>query len=222
MTKKNETDPLLNPEEPKKKTRITLKNEEKILNAAEIIIAEYGFHGTTIDLIAEQAQISKPNLLYYFRTKQDLYIAVLKRTIDVWVSALTQLDPDGDPRIELGKYIADKIDMSRDRPLESRIFANEILRGAQLLKHYLSTELKNIVDEKAKTIKHWIELGKIAPVEPIHLLFLIWAATQHYADFSVQVSALTGKNEGPDHNDFETIKASLNHIILSGILTRKD
>jgi hypothetical protein len=52
--------------------------------------------------------------------------------------------------------------------------------------------LKALVDEKAAVIRGWAEAGRIAPVDPYHLIFSIWATTQHYADFDVQVRGILG------------------------------
>jgi TetR/AcrR family transcriptional regulator len=63
------------------KTRIQLKNEGRILDAAQEVFATYGYHGATIDEVANRAGISKPNLHYYFKRKRELYLAVLRRTL---------------------------------------------------------------------------------------------------------------------------------------------
>jgi TetR/AcrR family transcriptional regulator len=201
----------------KKKTRITLRNEDKILDAAQEVIAEFGFHGATIDLIAERAGISKPNLHYYFPTKVDLQIAALKRTLDVWVDSLAKLDPQGDPAEQLSRYIAEKVQMAQQSPVASRVFANEILRGAPLLNDYLRTELRALVTRKVKIIQGWIDQGKLAPVDPTHLIFLIWAATQHYADFAPQVRAVLGvKSLTPGF--FQEVQTFLCSVVLRGVL----
>jgi TetR/AcrR family transcriptional regulator len=203
----------------KKKTRITLRNEEKIVDAAQGVIAEFGFHGATIDLIAERAGISKPNLHYYFPTKVDVQIAALKRTLDVWVDSLAKLDPLGDPAEQLSRYIAEKVEMAHQNPVASRVFANEILRGAPLLNEYLRTELRGLVKQKAKVIQGWIDQGKLAPIEPVCLVFLIWAATQHYADFAPQVHAVLGvKSLTPGF--FQEVQTFLCNIVLRGVLPR--
>ena len=205
----------------KKKTRITLRNEEKILDAAQGVIAEFGFHGATIDLIAERAGISKPNLHYYFPTKVDLQIAALRRTLDVWIYSLAKLDPEGDPAVQLSRYIAEKIEMAHQNPVASRVFANEILRGAPLLNGYLRTELKALVAQKAKVIRSWIAQGKLAPIEPAYLVFLIWAATQHYADFAPQVRAVLGvKSLTPGF--FQEVQTFLCSVVLRGVLPRPE
>lgn len=203
----------------KKKTRIQKRNERKILDSAEEIFAEYGFGGATVDLISDKAQISQPNLHYYFKTKKTLYIAVLNRVLESWVTPLSTLDPDGDPATELSRYIAEKMEMTRRHPAASRVFANEILHGAPELETYLRTDLKQTVDRKAHVIRHWTQSGKLVDVDPYHLIFLIWAATQHYADFLPQVKAVLDIKR-LNKAEFKAIETSLCTIILNGILPR--
>ena len=201
------------------KTRIQQHNERKILDAADIVFAKSGFAGATIDAIADRARISKPNLHYYFKTKRLLYLAVLGRVLARWLAPLATLDPKGDPANELARYIAAKLELTRRYPTASRVFANEILHGAPELGVYLRTDLKRTVELKTGVIAHWIATGQLVDVDPLHLLFLIWAATQHYADFAPQVKALTDwKRFGEP--EFASVRRSLVAIILNGVLPR--
>ena len=202
------------------KTRIQLKNEARILDAAQEVFATYGYQGATIDEVADRAGISKPNLHYYYKRKRDLYLAVLRRTLEIWLVPLRELDRNGDPAVELGNYIAQKVQFSRRFPAASRVFANEIVQGAPFLKGYLQTSLRDVVERKAAVIQHWIDEGKLAPVDPYHLIFLIWAATQHYADFTPQVKAVMNVPR-LKQSHFHEIEQSLSRIILHGVLARK-
>ena len=199
------------------KTRIQLKNEGRILDAAQEVFATYGYHGATIDEVADRAGISKPNLHYYFKRKRDLYLAVLRRTLEIWLVPLRELDRTGDPAEEIGKYIAQKVQLSRRFPAASRVFANEIVQGAPFLKGYLQTNLREVVERKAAVIQHWIDQGKLAPIDPYHLIFLIWAATQHYADFTPQIKAVMNVSR-LNQGDFRKAEQSLTRIILHGVL----
>ena len=201
------------------KTRIQVRNEARILDAAQTVFAEHGFRGATVDRIAARAKMSKPNVHYYFKRKTDLYLAVLMRTLDIWLAPFKELDPDGEPAVELRHYISAKLKFSRDNPTASRIFATEILQGAPVLERYLGEDLRQLVERKAKVIRHWIDTGKLAEVDPYHLVFLIWAATQHYADFTPQVTAVMGRKQ-LGKAEFERIEESLCKIILSGLLPR--
>ncbi|GAB4136245.1 MAG: HTH-type transcriptional regulator RutR [Rhodothalassiaceae bacterium] len=200
-----------------KKTRIQAINEARILDAAQEIFAAYGFHGATIDRIAERAEMSKPNLHYYFKRKTDLYIAALRRTLEIWLAPLSELDPEGDPAEELRGYIREKVEMARKAPIASRVFANEILQGAPFLKRYLETDLREMVEKKTTVFRRWTEEGKLRPIDPYHLLFLLWAATQHYADFQPQVLAVMRQSR-MTRKDFERVADSLCDIVLNGIL----
>ncbi len=176
----------------KTRTRIQREKTELILSAALDVFSTYGFRGSTIDQIARQAGLSKPNLLYYFDGKEAIHARLLERLLDTWLEPLKRLDPTGEPVDEILAYVHRKLEMARDFPRESRLFANEILQGAPRIMDQIEGPLKALVDEKARVIRGWSDAGKIAPVDPHHLIFSIWATTQHYADFDVQVSVVLG------------------------------
>lgn len=180
------------------RTRIQQKNTVAILEAALEVFSQFGFRGSTLDQIARAASLSKPNLLYYFASKEAIHLALLSGLMDTWLDPLRALDPDGDPTGEILAYVRRKLEMSRDYPRESRLFANEILQGAPRMEGAIRGELKALVDEKAAVIKGWSDAGRIANVNPYHLIFSIWSLTQHYADFDVQVRMiLEGREDDP-------------------------
>jgi TetR/AcrR family transcriptional regulator len=202
----------------KRRTRIQALNRQIILGAALEVFSAYGYRGSTIDQIAEKAGMSKPNLLYYFRRKQDIYRAVLETTLATWLEPLEQLDADGDPIEEISKYIRLKLQMSREMPLESRLFANEILHGAPVISEFLGGPLKDLVDRKAKVIRRWVAEGRLTQIDPVHLIFMIWATTQHYADFDVQVRAVLG--DAADDDPIAAAEKTVMTIFCDGLKPR--
>ena len=202
-------------------TRAGEANSERILDAALEVFAAYGFRGARIDQIAAAAGLSKPNLLYYFRTKEALYTAVLSRTLDMWLEPLRELDSRSDPREALSAYIGRKLAYSRSHPAASRLFALEVLQGAPHLDQALSGTLRDLVEAKSRTIEGWISEGRLRPIDPKHLIFAIWATTQHYADFATQISALTGQSLADDEF-YDTTRAMLATILIEGVLPRED
>ena len=189
-------------------TRIQKKNHATILKAGLEVFSQFGFRGSTIDQVAEAAGLSKPNLLYYFPSKEAIYTALLSQLLENWLEPLKALDRDGDPVEELLAYAKRKLAMSQHFPQESRLFANEIIQGAPRIGDVLSGELKDLVDETATVIEAWVAAGRIKPVNPYHLIFSIWALTQHYADFDVQVRAIMG-----DQDPFESAEDHLEAVI---------
>lgn len=181
----------------KPRTRIQEKNSATILEAALDVFSLHGFRGATLDQIAEVAGLSKPNLLYYFPSKEAVHTALLSRLLDTWLDPLRSMKSDGEPTAEIMAYVRRKLELSRDYPRESRLFANEILQGAPRIMAAIEGDLKALVDDKAAVLRGWMDQGGIARLDPYHLIFSIWALTQHYADFDVQVRAVLGEGHDP-------------------------
>ena len=198
------------------RTRIQREKQDVILDAALDVFSVQGFRGATIDQIAEAAGMSKPNLLYYFASKEEIHRRLLEDMLDLWLDPLRALDATGDPIPEIRSYIRRKLEMARDFPRESRLFANEMLQGAPHAIDVLEGELKLLVDDKAEVIEAWMKAGKITRTDPYHLLFSIWATTQHYADFDVQVRAVLGKDRGGDGR-FEDAARYLENLFMDGL-----
>ena len=177
------------------KGQIRQFNEARILAAAERVFAGAGFGGATMAAIAEAAGLPKANLHYYFGSKQELYRTVLAQILKDWLEPTHGITLKADPKTAIETYIRAKMALSMQRPHASRVFANELLHGAPVVKTLLATDLRDLVLAKAEVIAHWIRAGKMAQVDPLHLFFTIWAATQTYADFEVQVCAVIGQSE---------------------------
>ena len=182
------------------RTRIQKKNREAILDAALDVFSTEGFRGATLDQIAGAAGLSKPNVLYYFASKEAIYTQLLSTLLDTWLDPLRDIDATGDPIEEIVGYVMRKLQMTREFPRESRLFANEIVQGAPRIIDQIEGPLRVLVDDTANVIQGWIDAGKIADIPPHHLIFSIWATTQHYADFDVQVRGIL-KPSGSEHLD---------------------
>ncbi|NBZ86166.1 TetR family transcriptional regulator C-terminal domain-containing protein [Stagnihabitans tardus] len=189
-------------------TRIQERNSRAILEAGLDVFSVHGFRGATLDQIAEAAGLSKPNLLYYFPSKDAIYLSLLEQQLQTWLDPLRAMDPKGEPLAEVLAYVKRKIELARDFPRESRLFANEILQGAPRLMPEIEGALKSLVEEKCAVLSAWMAEGRIAKMPPTHLVFSIWALTQHYADFDVQVRAVLG----PGHDPFAEAGSFLDQL----------
>ena len=197
-----------------------MRNNLKILSAAEEVFAEKGFDGATTQAIADRAGLPKANVHYYFRTKKDIYLAVMSSIMAPWLEAFQAISADDDPTDALSSYIRRKVMLSKERPLASRIFANEMIRGAPVLSQFLNNDLNIWVEEKANILRQWAKLGKMDPVPPEHLFFVIWAATQTYADFEIQVRGILGRDRLTTA-DYNTAADFITALVLKGCGVRK-
>ena len=191
------------------------RNKELILRAASEEFADKGFAASKTSDIAAKAGLPKPNVYYYFKSKENLYREVLESIIDPILRASTPFNADGEPNTVLSNYIRSKIMISRDLPFASKVFASEIMHGAP----HLSEQQVQLLNAQAKhnidCIQTWIDRGQIAAIDPHHLMFSIWAATQTYADFDWQISAITGKAK-LDDSDYEAATQTIIRLVLKG------
>ena len=204
---------------PEMPTAPVQSKREAVLAAALALFSRFGLHGTSVDQIAARSGVSKSNLLYYFANKEELYVCVLRELLEVWLAPLREFSAEQDPQQAIADYIRRKLVVSRDSPDASRLFCLEMIQGAPLLKVELDRELRDIVVHKSAVIRGWIAAGRLAKVDPEHLIFMIWATTQHYADFAVQVQALTGKTLA-DPVFFEQTVVNLQAVVMRGVVPR--
>lgn len=204
------------PERISRRNAIRQENEARILAAAEKVFAEAGFGGATMQLIADVAGLPKANLHYYFPTKEELYRAVVQQIFQIWLHAADSFDNAPGPVEAIGAYIDAKMEISRRHPDGSKVWASEVMHGAPVIQDYLETTLREWTAGRAALIQRWIDEGKMAAIDPRHLLYMLWATTQHYADFGHQIETLNGGRPLSD-KQWRAAKESVKGIILRGI-----
>lgn len=192
------------------------KNHQLILDAAEVIFSKGGFEGASMSIIAKQAGVPKANVHYYFQNKANLYAMVLERIITQWNLGLENVKVEDDPAIALHNYIAQKVTLAITKPMQSRLFATEIIQGAPYLNDYISEQVRPWMKTKTEVIQAWIDHKKINPIDPTHLLFSIWATTQYYADFQTEILLILNKQEY-EKTDITNITKTVSQLILGGL-----
>jgi TetR/AcrR family transcriptional regulator len=201
---------------PGRRMDIRRENERAILEAAEKVFAEAGFGGATMQLIADMAGLPKANLHYYFATKEDLYRRVVQQIFEIWLDAASSFDNAPGPVEGIGAYVDAKMDISRTHPHGSKVWASEVMHGAPVIQDYLETTLRDWTEGRIAVIQRWIDDGKMKPVNPRHLLYMLWATTQHYADFGHQIQTLNA-GRPLSEKQWKEAKASVKDMVLRGI-----
>jgi TetR/AcrR family transcriptional regulator len=191
------------------------ETERLILDSAEVVFAESGFGGATMQAIADASGLPKANLHYYFSSKEKLYRRVVERIFTIWLEAADSFETSASPEVALRRYIARKMQLSREHRYGSKVWANEVMHGAPIIQDYLETTLRHWTETRIAVIQGWIDAGQVRPVDPRWLLYMIWATTQHYADFAHQIETL---NAGPlSDPQWHDATEAVCGIILRGI-----
>lgn len=193
------------------------KLEADLVAVAVRVFAESGYEGTSIATIADQAGLSKQNLMYYFPTKQALYERVLDDVLDDWLERMDKLAAaDQEPRAVLRAYVQAKLKFSREQPWASRVYAMEVISGAQLYGAQIQRRVIPLLRKDIEVFEGWIAAGKIAPVNATHLLFAIWAMTQSYADFAPQMALVLNRKQ-LNKKDFDDGEQLIVDMVLAAI-----
>ncbi|WP_028222343.1 TetR/AcrR family transcriptional regulator [Paraburkholderia oxyphila] len=193
--------------------------EEEILLSAEKIFAQCGYEGASLAKIGEDAGFSKQNLLYYFPSKQALYERVLDNVLDAWLDSMRSLAARDDPLDAIRDYIVAKLRFSRERPWGSRVYGLEVITGAKFYRNQIQRKLVPYLQMEIAVFERWIQAGAIAPTNSTHLLFAIWAMTQSYADFRVQME-LAMDIDDLNSRDFEAAENLIIEMVLASVLPK--
>ncbi len=189
--------------------------EKQIIKATEKLVASRGFHGTRMDDIASAAKLPRPNLYYYFPSKRAIYRRILTDLRANWVKAFEQIAVERDPRQAIRDYIRVKIEYSRKHPVPSKVFAMEVIRGSDMLTEDENNQIRALTDEKCAVIERWMDEGRMDRLDARHFFFLLWGATQYYADFEQQIKGILGVKR-LTAAQFEVGVATVTKIVLKG------
>ncbi|TVU70007.1 TetR family transcriptional regulator [Cobetia crustatorum] len=193
--------------------------ESRILEAAECVFACHGYRGSTLKQIADVAELPKANLLYYFGSKEKLYVHLLEQTLTRWNASLEDISPEDEPRDVLEALVRTKLKLARQAPQASRLFAAEVISGAPFLREYLSGALRDWVQVRCDVMKAWMVAGKLREAEPMWVIYLIWSTTQHYADFAAQIDYLGGAPQTDE--DWERLADFVSSTLCDGLCPRQ-
>ena len=193
------------------------KLEADIAFEAVRVFAENGYEGASVATVADNAGLSKQNLMYYFPTKQALYQRVLDDVLYEWLARMDTLaDPAQEPRDMLRAYIQAKLRFSREHPWGSRVYAMEVISGAPMFGEQIRARVVPLLRKDIDVFERWIAEGRIAPVNATHLLFAIWAMTQSYADFAAQMALVLNRKQ-LTRKDFDDAEKMIVDMVLCAV-----
>ena len=181
-----------------RRTRIQERNRAKILSGALESFSSAGCAATSVETIAAKAGMSKQNLLYYFPNKEALYLELLSSQMDNWHNALSMIDPHGDPVEEICRYAERKVDNGYSNPMQCRLFAMELLTGAEHFYQIVREPTRQQIMNAIGTLAQWMSERKLRQHDPAQLLFSVWAMTEQYANYGIQMCKLMDVEDGYD------------------------
>ena len=197
-------------------------SEARLLKAAEEVFAQTGFAGARTAQIAQRAGLPKANLHYYFRTKEAIYQRVLENVLEVWLG-MGELDP-ARRRSHGSAHAATsppRWNIPAAAPSPRRCSPTRSCTARPSSRATCAATCANGSTRKPRSSKAGPPPAKWPPSTAGHLLFLIWAMTQTYADFDVQVAAVLGRDRLAPR-DYQEATALITRLLLAGCGLRRE
>jgi len=151
--------------------------EEKILNTAAALFAQFGYNGVSTREIASSAEVNEVTIYRHFPRKRDLYLAVLSaelQRVHLRGELLTRLAEAQSGRTALSCTFELISTALLQQPQLLRLLGFSILELSEDLDPLLRKHLGQLVEVVARYLEPWIERGEIrAPNAKTLVLTLI-------------------------------------------------
>ncbi|HLG26598.1 MAG TPA: TetR/AcrR family transcriptional regulator [Paenisporosarcina sp.] len=138
------------------KLEIDEKNE-RIFQVAKEQFALHGFHQTSTNLIAEQADVSKALIFHHFKSKKNLYLAIIEHSVELMQSSFEKewhTDDTEDFFEMMKKLVSIKMTIAIKYPMDNKLLMQafhsppkEIVQELQLLIIEKSQAMQTLSDE---------------------------------------------------------------------------
>ena len=135
-------------------TAITVERDavSRILDAARSLFAEHGFDAVSMNAIAEAAGVSKANIFHHFKSKDDLYLAVLRTACASSCEQIERFGQDAGPfEQRLKRYTAEHLKNILDNEQVTRLIQRDLLengpqRGRQFAEQVFGQNFGRLVE----------------------------------------------------------------------------
>lgn len=199
-----------------RKDREKFTRQQEILHAARELFIHKGYHETTLEEIAHQAEFGKGTIYNYFVSKEELFYGIINQLADETFELIqSAVAISGDAREKMTAYARAMISQSRSNADIFRLIFQEFHRAnspefRENLKH-LQERAKNMQEFIIHPIEEEIRVGKIRQINARKLISLfdgmIRSYCLNYFDSQFQF----------DNDDVDTAAALIVSILFDGI-----
>jgi len=192
--------------------------EQAILEAAETLFAEKGFDAVSMSAISKLANTSKPNIYHHFKSKNELYIAVMKGAVQRSSVLLDVMeDAPGTFRQRLSGFSAGQLENILTHKRSTQLILREALfggsqRGREIAKHVVGDLFSRLV---AMVKKGQSEDEFRDDIDPALAAFMIVAANMFFFQAAPVMQHIP---EIRFYDDASTYGSGVMDILFNGVL----
>ncbi len=150
------------------------QTEEEIFLAAQRVFQEKGFAGARMQEIADEADINKSMLHYYYRSKEKLFLEVFRSSVKkIFPQLISILSSDDELEIKVKRVVEFYYTTFRKNPYLPSFVIHEMNQHPKRFKEFIGSLEIEIPNEFIEQLQQEIEAGRILPMKPIHFLINI-------------------------------------------------
>lgn len=194
------------------------------MSAGEALFAAHGFAGTTLDAIAEAAEVNKAMVRYYFGDKDGLYTAIIETIIDDVLADLERgLASPTDPAGDMGDFVEIFANAIIGRPSFPRMILRDYLDGDILSREVPARKLQGFMETTRRFYEAGHAQGHFRAVDP-HMLHLSIVGSAIFFSVTRRIRSNLSAHQGMADLEIEAAPFTrhLRDLVLSGITIRQD
>jgi AcrR family transcriptional regulator len=211
---------------------IEVGSRDRILDAAQDLFARRGFTGIGMREVADAVGLGKSSLFHHFKSKAELYAAVVGRILDLCDRRTTAaLAAGGDPLVRFDRWIDALMDTFAEHPTAARLllrslFEDDELTGASAEEQQADRTLKRLFSRVANLLREGTDTGAFRVANIQHTLqSLVGLIVYHFAsgEFGEEMFGQSLFTPTLVRKRKEEVKALLHHgLIAAGSRRRGD
>ncbi|HEX5742411.1 MAG TPA: TetR/AcrR family transcriptional regulator [Flavobacteriaceae bacterium] len=192
--------------------------ESEILNAAKRIFLLKGMDGARMQEIADEANINKSLLHYYYRSKQLLFEAVFKSAFSMLAPQLNTVMNDDSPLFDkIRNFTYNYISFVAKHPYLPNFIIQELNKNPEFLKKLVAEKHFPTIDKFKKQLEEQIALGSIKPIKAEQLFINIMALNMFPFLASPLIKAFTNTDEIEFKQLIDARKTEVADFIINSI-----
>ncbi|HLZ16453.1 MAG TPA: TetR/AcrR family transcriptional regulator [Cyclobacteriaceae bacterium] len=147
------------------------QTETLIKETAKRVFFQKGLINATTQQIADEAGVNRALINYYFRSRDQLFKAVLKDAVDETRSKVDAIFNSDEPfKKKISRYLDVFIDRNAQFPYIQNFIITEIMQDPEKMKEHFSRKRNHLMKHIVPPLKEEIEKGHIAPIDPEHFI----------------------------------------------------
>lgn len=147
------------------------QTEKLIKETAKRVFFQKGLLNATTQQIADEAGVNRALIHYYFRSRDQLFKAILEEAVNETRNKVDSIFNSDEPfKVKISKYLDVFIDRNAEFPYMQNFIITEIMQDPEKMKEHFSRKRNHMLKHIVPPLTKEIESGNMDPIDPEHFI----------------------------------------------------